>query len=561
MANEGKWEKQELKRALVELRQLDPGHEVFTSGDLSTPTNAQRLSYLCDARGVATVFRIPVSVGSGVPGISVRQSPPMFHPGPMTRLVSADHIHIGTLPNGAAESLPISVFNRHALITGFTGTGKTVTTMYLLDQFGAGEPDPEVCPHRIAGTERRAPIPFLVIESTKTEYRQLMRRRYPWRQVQVITVGDESSRPLRLNPFQLLPGVRLESHIRRLMACFEASMSEHFAMPALLTNALYESYWETLQLEEEVPRRSELATYVGKPLSEAPGVMYPTLRLFILKLEEAAAKLSYQGELKGNVLGAIDARIRHWITEGSSKAAMFDTMNPLDTELLFNSPCVLELDALNEKDRALLTMFVLVFLREYMECVSRGTLTPEVPSAFAGAQIDHGVRHITVIEEAHNVMENLSRPGSTEVQSGERYYAVRSLANMIAEVRAYGEAIIIADQSPNRLAADARRNTAISLTHQLRDTDDRETIGKACLMTDGQLRYLAKAPVGMASFYAAGREGPTFVRVPDFRRLGLQNPKSARWVSFESDDSASAETERIEREIRQRAVTWKAGKV
>jgi type IV secretory pathway VirB4 component len=87
--------------------------------------------------------------------------------------------------------IPIQALTRHTLITGFTGSGKTNTVLFLLDQLW-----------------RKNHIPFMVIESAKKEYRALARMP-GFEDMLVFTLGDETVSPFRLNPFELLPGIRL----------------------------------------------------------------------------------------------------------------------------------------------------------------------------------------------------------------------------------------------------------------------------------------------------------------------------------------------------------------
>ncbi len=50
---------------------------------------------------------------------------------------------------------------------------------------------------------------------------------------------------------------------------------------------------------------------------------------------------------------------------------------------------------------------------------------------------------------------------------------------MLTEIRSYGEGLIIADQSPGKLADDVVRNTNLQIVHQLRDSTDREAMANA----------------------------------------------------------------------------------
>jgi hypothetical protein len=87
---------------------------------------------------------------------------------------------------------------------------------------------------------------------------------------------------------------------------------------------------------------------------------------------------------------------------------------------------------------------------------------------------------------------------------------------MLAEIRSQGEGIIIADQSPVKLAADAMRNTNLQIAHKLHDTRDRLAIANAMIMTDEQRDYVGRLKPGQAGLFYTGLQKASFVTVPQF---------------------------------------------
>ena len=61
--------------------------------------------------------------------------------------------------------------------------------------------------------------------------------------------------------------------------------------------------------------------------------------------------------------------------------------------------------------------------------------------------INQKLKHITVLEEAHNLLRRTSTE-QTQESSNLQGKSVEMLANAITEMRTYGEGFIIADQSP-----------------------------------------------------------------------------------------------------------------
>lgn len=188
------------------------------TGSEAPDLRLRRLRFLTDARGAATVFRFPINVRGGIPGIAVKQQPPDFHPGPRSESIPAGHILLGRLHQGGLATVPATDFTKHVLITGFTGSGKTKTVLHLVHQFWH--------PEAFEPKETRMRKPFLILESAKHEYRGLLKVAgfNTTDNLRIYTLGNELCSPFRLNPFQVIAGVRLELHISRLHTCFTAAL-------------------------------------------------------------------------------------------------------------------------------------------------------------------------------------------------------------------------------------------------------------------------------------------------------------------------------------------------
>lgn len=284
---------QEPLPSLAGMRKIDPDsaasalNEVkFLQQHHTTPLRAAetRLRYLVDAQGAATVFRFPVNIRGGVPGLRIRQAPPSVDPGPRPYMHDS-HVDLGTLESGGIAQISYDDLARHTLIVGFTGSGKSFTARLLLHQLWNRAP-----------TRR---VPFLVLESAKKEYRGLLRVR-SWadsEKLRVYTLGNDAGVPFRMNPFALLPGVRVETHLSSLRACFESSMPQFGILPSILAEALERVYRDKgWSLEDEG----------GMP---APPPI-PTLSDFSESIESVVQRREYAGELAMNVRAAACGRIK-----------------------------------------------------------------------------------------------------------------------------------------------------------------------------------------------------------------------------------------------------------
>jgi hypothetical protein len=243
----------------------------------------------------------------------------------------------------------------------------------------------------------------LVIESAKHEYRGLLSVEGfdSTDNLRVYTVGNEVCAPFRFNPFELLPGVRVEAHISKLQTCFEGALPPIGPLASLIYEALLNVYSQKgWQLTDHYPGNGE-KVYRS----------FPTMSDFAASVEDLIGVRGYQGEVRNNLTAAIAGRIKPLIL--GSKGKMFDTQhsNPVADEL-FKIPTILELNDLNQDDKALVVMFLLTLLREYRE-ISPAT--------------DGKLKHVTVVEEAHNVLENVQSTGSADGGSADtRYKAVQA---------------------------------------------------------------------------------------------------------------------------------------
>jgi hypothetical protein len=232
------------------------------------------------------------------------------------------------------------------------------------------------------------------------------------------------------------------------------------------------------------------------------GRLFPTMRDMYAAVIRVTEGRGYKGEVRDNIRAAAAGRIGSLLA--GSKGRMFGTQRSIPLSALLGGPVVLELDALNDNEKALAMMFLLVHLREYCK-VSRQ---------------DSSLAHVTLIEEAHRVLEDVASVAGSEVAADTRAEAVRFFSGTLAEIRAYGESILIAEQSPSKLAPDAVRNTNLKLSHMLMDSRDRETIAGAMIMDEEQKTFLGKLPVGQAALFMTGYEKATFVRVPPVKGGG-----------------------------------------
>ena len=386
--------------------------------------------------------------------------------------------------------LPLDSLNRHVFVCGATGSGKSQTVRALLEAAtGAG-------------------IPWLVVEPAKAEYRLMAARLAGTdpgsdpgsdpasRRVVRIRPGESDAIAAGLNPLEPAPdeaGRRfpLQTHADLVKALFIASFRSEEPFPQVLSAALTRTYEDA---------GWDLA--LGETVTPDANPSYPTLT----DLQRAAIRIvqevGYSQRVTDDVLGFIKVRLSS-LRLGTT-GRFLEGGHQLDFGKLLAANAVLEIeDVGDDSDKAFLMGTVLIRLAEHLRMANRAKP--------AGQPM---LRHLTVIEEAHRLLRRQEAPGGGGA-AGAAAHAVEMFAGLLAEIRAYGEGLIIAEQIPDRLAQDVIKNTAVKITHRLPAADDRDAVGATMNMTDAQNRFLVTLKPGEAAVFADGMDYPLLARMPD----------------------------------------------
>ena len=360
---------------------------------------------------------------------------------------------------------------KHAFVSGVTGAGKTNSILTLLT----------------AATELGAP--FLVLEPAKTEYRSLLTLPQLRTSLRVFTAGEETVAPLRLNPLEVPAGTAVATHLDLVRSLFTATFAMWEPIPQILEHALHRSYAD---------RGWDVTSNTNDRLDETAdrGSTFPTLSDLSDHADDVIRESGYDPEAMGRIRGALSAALGGLRAGG--KGRMFDTNASVTPEALFDRPVIIELEALgDEADKAFLMGLILIRLAEHRR-----------------AQGEYGgLRHLLVVEEAHRLLSNKTRSGDANQTGDPGGKAIETFTNLLAEVRAYGQGLVIADQVPSRLAPDVLKNTNLKIVHRLVAEDDRLAVGAAMVMTPVQSRALATLTPGRAAVFAEGEDSPILVEV------------------------------------------------
>ena len=346
--------------------------------------------------------------------------------------------------------LSLESLKSHTFITGSTGAGKSNTIYHILDRV------------RDAGAH------FLVIEPAKGEYKNVFGKD---EDVSVYGTNPMIAPLLRINPFSFPTEIHILEHLDRLVEIFNVCWPMYAAMPAVLKNAIEESYvecgWDLLTSTNQYDRE-----------------LYPGFGDVARNIKMIIDSSEYDNENKGAYKGALLTRLQS-LTTGIN--GLLFSSDEISNEELFEKNVIVDLSRVGSTETKSLIMGMLVLkLQEFR-------MTEGIP-------MNADMRHVTVLEEAHNLLRRTSIEQPTE-SSNILGKSVEMIANAIAEMRTYGEGFIIADQAPGLMDMSVIRNTNTKIIMRLPDQGDRELVGKAANLNEEQIRELAKIPCSVAAVY------------------------------------------------------------
>lgn len=359
----------------------------------------------------------------------------------------------------------------HTFITGSTGSGKSTTIYKILDELN-GTP--------IEDSDET--VKFMVIEPAKGEYKNALAKNKKF-DLRVYGTNPNITQLLRINPFKFPSSkIHIYEHLDKLTEIFNVCWPMYAAMPAVLKAAMENAYrnagWNLVK-------------------SENPhGEVFPSFVDVALEVERYINKSEYSEENKSNYKGSLLTRLES-LTNGIN--SLIFSANDIEDRELFDENVIVDLSRVGSTETKALIMGILILkLQEYR---------------IANAdESDSGLRHVTVLEEAHNLLKRTSMEQSSE-SSNLLGKSVEMLANSIAEMRTYGEGFIIADQSPGLLDLSVIRNTNTKIIMRLPDFSDRELVGKAAGLNDDQIIELARLPRGVAAVYQSDWLAPVLCKV------------------------------------------------
>lgn len=440
--------------------------------NLTTPLNTGELSLLAN---------LPLREMPGMP----MQLAATFSLNPPIVSNPSAALKIGRLLEGGEEianldyEVDLDTLTRHVFITGITGSGKSNTCRRLLASL------------------MEAGRNFLVIEPAKDEYVQLALAYNQSgtfnRKIAVFVPGrtqwgNQPLDELRLNPFDIIrlkgATVQVMPHLDRLKSIFNASFPMYEILPVILEEALVDLYASQGWLEDKLPPEN---------------VQCPTLGQLHARITALVRAKGYEQRITDNITAAMRTRIgslmRGW------KGHLFDQPTSTPWADLFDRPVVINLQQMGDDADKCMTMGLLMnSLYEYRQAQHESEGSPESSQ----------LRHLAIIEEAHRILRAAhfsADNANPQAKMGEMF------ADILAEIRAYGQGLAIIDQVPSKLVPDALKNTNLKIVHRLVAADDTRSMAGAMALTEEQAGVIARLKVGQAIVSGIQDDSASWVKI------------------------------------------------
>ena len=295
-------------------------------------------------------------------------------------------------------------------------------------------------------------IPFLVLDPVKDDYSPVAR--YFNGGIQLLRGAD-----IHLNLLEPWPKEDLRNHITQVASAFRGAFSMPSPTPYVVT---------------------QLFDKVAMLPSGGASMSLFDVRDMVPRL---ISSLGYAPEQESNIRAALMTRLN--LLLAPTRAHRFSWTDSSMIAELFKRPTVVTLGDLGDDEERSFVVLLLAL----------------ATWAFAKARkCPRPVEHVLVLEEAHRILPEVDdRNVDPEVGSAKQVSA-GMLSAMMAEVRSYGEQILVVDQSPSKVSADVSRNTNLKIAHRVVHPDDQRQVTGMLGLPDEAAALLGELDRGCAIY-------------------------------------------------------------
>lgn len=293
-------------------------------------------------------------------------------------------------------------------------------------------------------------IPFLVIDPVKDEYSSAAPLFHGG-----LTVVNGSQ--LALNLMQPWPGEDPVEHVTRISQAFRGAFSMPPPTPYVVTQL-----FDTVALQPGGPAGTQLYDLRDR-------------------LDDLVAGLGYAPEAHSNILAALSTRLA--VLLAPNRAHRFAWPDSSMVDRLLSRPTVVTLaDLVDDEERS----FMVLLLALATQASARRRRRPRP------------VEHVLVLEEAHRVIPEVPPAQEDGASGSARRISAELLSSMLAEVRSFGEQVVVVDQSPAKVSADVLRNTNVKIAHRVVHPEDQKSLAGALLLAEEDADLLGTLSRGQA---------------------------------------------------------------
>ncbi|MGA5464327.1 ATP-binding protein [Mycobacterium sp. NPDC050041] len=352
----------------------------------------------------------------------------------------------------------------HAFIAGTTGAGKTATVTRIL-----------------AEAWNRHGIPCLILDPVKDDYAQSAKC---FRGGLTVVRGST----LCMNMLAPWPGTAAEVHVSRVSQAFRGS----FSMPSPAPYVVMQMFDSLLTARGGVGDAANLSDLRDS-------------------LDGLVQQLGYAAENTANIRAAVMTRLNLLLAPHRAHRFVWpDSTYLLD---LMTKPTVVTLSDLgDDEERSFVVLLLAMAVWSAAKC--RPSPAP--------------IEHLLVLEEAHRVIPEVG-PGLPNDENGSaRRESSGLLVSMLAEVRSFGEQVLIVDQSPAKVASDVVRNTNLKVVHRIVHPEDQQQLGGSIGLDEDD--YSALGSLQRGQVVVSTRTEPA----PQLARIGLAPPLGVRGATEQS---------------------------
>lgn len=320
--------------------------------------------------------------------------------------------------------------------------------------------------HRLlAELWNRHGVPFLVIDPVKDEYSSAAPL---FRGGLTIVTGSE----LRMNLMQPWPGEDPVAHVARVAQAFRGAFTMPPPTPYVVTQL-----FDAVAMQPGGPEGTELYDVRDR-------------------LEGLVSGLGYAPEAHSNILAALSTRLA--VLLAPVRAHRFAWPDSAMIDRLLDRPSVVTLaDLVDDEERA----FVVLLLAMATQARARGRRRPKP------------VEHVLVLEEAHRVIPEVPAAQEDGASGSARRISAELLSSLLAEVRSFGEQVVVVDQSPAKVASDVLRNTNLKIAHRVVHPEDQASLAGALGLPPEDADLLGGLTRGQAVVSTRRETSPQTLRI------------------------------------------------